>query len=101
HGTSLIELRQELRVRETRSDGQQGVAVAHHLVAGPGAEQPDRTGDVRTVIADDVLAQQSLRDPGTEQIGDGDEFVARAPGSGAGEDRHFLALVENRRGTLD
>ena len=57
HRPRLTVLGQELAVREVRPDDQQGVAVTHQLVAGPGAQQPDRACDERQVVGQHVLAQ--------------------------------------------
>ncbi len=69
HRPGLPVLRQELAVREVRPHDEQGVAVAHHLVAGPGAEQPDGAGDIGQVVGQHVLAQQRLGHPRAGEVG--------------------------------
>ena len=59
HGPRLVELGQELRVREVRTDRQQRVAVASSLARG-GTQQPDGAGDPGQVVGQDVLAEQRL-----------------------------------------
>ena len=70
HRAGRAVLGQELAVGKVGSDDQQGVAVAHQLIARPGAEQADRPGDVRQVVGQNVLAQQRLCHAGAGQLGD-------------------------------
>ncbi len=86
HRAGLAELGHELGVGEAGPDRQQGVAVAHHLVARPGAQQPDRAGDLRQFVGQHVLAQQRLGHPGAEQVGDLVELLAGAAGALADQD---------------
>ena len=94
----LTLLRQELGVREARSDHQQRVAAAHQLPARPAPEQADRAGHVGHVVGDDGASEQCLGDPraerlrGLQELGVGSE---RAP---TGEDRHALAFVQDLGG---
>ena len=91
----LAELGHELRVGEARPDGEEGVAVTHHLVAGAAAEQPDRACHVGQLVAQHVLAQQGLGHPGTEQVGDLLDLGARGPRPLSHEDGHLLTGVED------
>ncbi len=50
HPAGLIEIRQELAVEEIGSHDEQGVAIPHQFVAGPGAEQSDGAGDERRLV---------------------------------------------------
>jgi hypothetical protein len=78
----------ELRVREVRPDDQQRVAAGHQLVAGPGAEESDRTGHIGQIIRQDVLAQQRLGHAGAGEVRDLPNLVGRVAGALSDEDRH-------------
>ena len=91
HRAGLVELGQELGVGEARPDGQQRVAVPHHLVAGPGAQQADRAGDVGQLVGQHVLAQQRLGHAGAEQVGDLLQLGAGAAGALPGQDGDLAA----------
>ncbi|SKU10229.1 Uncharacterised protein [Mycobacteroides abscessus subsp. abscessus] len=58
HRAGLPEIRKELSVGKVRSHGEQGVAVAHEMPTGGGAEQTDRSGDPGKIIGQHILAQQ-------------------------------------------
>ena len=94
----LALLGEELGVRKARADHQQRVASGHELVARPGAEQADRAGHERQIVGDDGLAEQRLRDAGSEHVGDGEHLVGRSQGPGTHEHRHPLAGVQDLRG---
>ena len=64
HRAGLIELGQELHVREAGADHQERVAFHHHLVAWIRPQQPDGAGDEWEVVGQDVLPQQRLGDAG-------------------------------------
>ena len=97
----LVELRQELRVGEARADREECVAVLHHLVAGPGAQQPDRPGDVGQLVGEHVLAQQGLGHAGAEELGNLLEFAPRPAGALPGQDGDLAAGVEDLGGPQD
>jgi hypothetical protein len=46
------------------------VAVVHHLVRGPGAEQPDGAGDIGQLVGEHVLAEQGLGDARPGEVRD-------------------------------
>ena len=68
--------------------------LLHHLVARPGAQQPDRAGDVRQLVGEHVLAQQRLGDAGAEQLRYLLELGPGAARAGAGQDGHLAARVQ-------
>ena len=91
----------ELAVGEARPHGEQRVAAGHHLVARPGAEQADGSGDPGQLVGQHVLAQQGLRGARTEQVGRLGEFGVRPPGPGADQHRDLGAGVEDVGGPPD
>ena len=86
---------QELGVREVGADGQQRVAVHHHLVGRDRAEQPDRAGDPRQVVGQHVLAEQRLGRAGAEQVGELGQLGDAAARALPDEQRDLLAGVED------
>jgi len=97
----LPELGHELGVGKVRADGQQRVAVHHQLITGPGAQQPDRPGDVRQLVGQHVLAEQRLGHTGSKQVGHLLELGPRPARALPDQHRHLAARVEQVGGTPD
>ena len=96
-GADSAVLRQEFGPRKAGPDHQQRVAALHQVPARLGAEQSDGAGDERKVVRKHVFAQKRLRDAGTEKRGRFDQQRRRSPGSGADQDRHLAAGVQDVR----
>ena len=101
HGPGLAEVGQELGVGEAGAHGQQRVAAPHQLVAGPGAEQPDRAGHVGQLIGQHILAEQRLGHPGAEQFGHLLQLGPGPAGALPGQDRDLAPGVEQLGGPAD
>ena len=63
-------------IGETRSDHKERVALDHHLIARPRAEQTDRPRDERQIIRQCSLAEQRLGNTGAELVGGLDDLVS-------------------------
>src|SRR5207247_9065819 len=101
HALRLAFLRQPFGVGEARSDQEEGVAVLHELVARARAEQADRPSDEGQVVRKDALAEQRLRNPGSELLRALDDFVRRPACALADQDRDLFPRIEYLRGTLE
>ncbi len=98
--TRLPFLRQEFRVGKCRADHQQRVALRHEIPARLGAEQTDRSGDERQIVGHGRLAEQRLCDSSAQKLCRFDQFLAGMQRTGAGQNRHLLAVVEDVRCAL-
>ena len=94
----LARLRQPLAVGEACADHQQRVAARHHLLAGLRAEQPDRAGQERSVVRQDVAAVERARDAAAQQVGDLDHLVGGLARALADQHRDLGACVEDLGG---
>ena len=88
-------LGQPLGVGEARADHQQRVAAHHHVVAGLGAQQADRTGDEREIVRQRGPAIERFRDPRAQQLRHLDDLIGGVCRALADQDRHLLTGVEN------
>ncbi len=96
-GPGLAGRRQELGVGLVGADHQQGVALLHEHLAGSGAQVADRAGDEGQVVGQHGLAEEGLRYPGAEAVGDGEQLLGGPGRALAGEDGDALTCVEHPR----
>jgi hypothetical protein len=95
HGPGLARRGVELRPRVVGADQQQGVAGAHELGAGGGAEMAHDAGVERQVLIEHRLAEQRRGDAGAEPLGQFHHFPGGAVRALPDQDRPPLPRAQH------
>ncbi len=94
-------LGKEFGVGKARTDHEEGVALGHHLVTRPRAEEPDRAGHEWQFVRQGCFAEQCLGDTGAELVGGLDDLVRGVQRPGPDQHRHLFSLVEHPGGAFE
>ena len=87
----LADRREEIGVGKALPTDKERVRLLHHLPTRLRSEQTDRPRAKRHVVGDGGLAEQRLRYPGPELVGDGEHLVGRLQRAGADQHGDLLA----------